>query len=96
MKTQTTVSFSEIFNFAEKAPFNISWNQCSDIFFREETLTYKGSDEINREELIEDLKYYEAHTESSCPPSEKEILAKKVLIAFMDSHKLEEMLVLND
>jgi hypothetical protein len=96
MKTQTTVDFSEIFHFAEKAPFNVSWNQCNDIFFREEFLTYKGSDEINKKELVEELKYDKTDTESRYLPSEKYILAIKVLIAFMEAHKLEEMLVLND
>lgn len=96
MKTQTTVNFSEIFFFAEKEPFNLSWNTCNDIFFREEFLSYKSSDEINKEELVEELNYDEVDTESKYLPSDKHILATKVLIAFMEAHNLEEMLVLND
>lgn len=87
MRKQTTVGSSEIFNFAKEAPFNLAWNDCNDIFFREEILTYKGTNELDRGQLKYDLKY---------PSSEKEILAKKILIAFMEFHKLRKMLVLND
>jgi hypothetical protein len=96
LKKQTTVNFSDIFDFAEKEPFNMSWNTCNDAFFREGILTYKGSNTIylqdEEQQIIDDNdpKYAEYKW------SEDLLKAHQALVAFMKKHKLKEMLVLND
>lgn len=88
-KNVTTVDFHEIFHFAKKAPFNISWNECNDLFFNG-PLTYKGYNEIRLQDLEGDLAVMDPIEESDT------IKTLNVLIAFMKKHDRSEILVLND
>ena len=94
-KTQTTVNFDEIFNFAAKKPFNVHWNTANDLFFND-LLTYKSQNTIYLEDTEHDLDYNERHPEAKYKYTEDQILARRIIVAFMKEHKLKEMLVLND
>lgn len=94
-KQQTTVNFADIFHFAEKAPFKVHWNTCNDIFFND-LLKYKGYDNIYLSDLKHDLEYNDEHPESKYLYTDDQKLARRIMIVFMESKKLKEMLVLND
>ncbi len=42
----TKTNFSEIFDYAEKK-FGINWNECNDLFFNSETLSYGSYNEFD-------------------------------------------------
>lgn len=79
-------SFSDVFHFAEKV-FKVSWNDCCDLFHREQILNYKGYNFLELEEV-------EAGIEYSEQPKHKK--AHEILTAFMKTHALDKILVLGD
>lgn len=93
IKVQTTVGFADIFRFAEKE-HGVDWNRANDMFFSSEMLRYKGYNTIEIDEIkysLESEDFYGAEDEK-----EEYFLGLKVLVNFMETHKLEKMLVLND
>lgn len=92
MKKQTTVSFADIFRYAEK--FGVTWNQANNIFFTSEILTYKGYNEIYKDWFIEHISDPNINSFEECQNDDDEALW--IIRSFMQEHKLKEMLVLND
>lgn len=95
IKTQTTVSFADIFHWAGESPRNVRWNHCCDIFHCTELLKYRGQTEIYRDEWAEELndpKFWEDRPNLNADYRE----AYTLIVAFMDEHKLDHMLVLGD
>jgi len=58
-------SFSELFHFAEKE-YGISWNECNNLFFSQEHLTYQRINNVNISELLDgiDLAEYDPDYEN--------------------------------
>ncbi len=89
MRKQNTVSFADIFHYAEKY-HDMHWNKCSDVFFRD-LFSYKGHREIYLEEME-----YELSEEADLSLSEDDKTARKVIIDFMKEKNVKKMLVLGD
>jgi hypothetical protein len=96
-RKQIIVGFDEIFNYAEKE-FGVSWNRCCDIFHKGAILcTDEGKNTtLDIGEIEHSLEWDKEHPETKYPLSEDTKLGYKILIDFMNKHKLEEMYVNND
>ena len=97
-KKRITVDFDEIFHYAKEG-FDVQWNKCCDIFHgSSEILTSPESKNktIYKQDTEANLKWNEENPESKYLNTEDDELAYKILISFMEKHKLEEMYVIND
>ena len=87
IEKKNTVSFSDIFDFAEKE-FKVSWNEANDLFFHT-ILTYKSTNEFYvHKGQIEDFNHW--------PDGSKQKRALEIMQAFMVENKVNSLLVLND
>ncbi len=94
MKSEKTVNFSEIFEFAEKE-FQIGWNQANDLFFND-VLIYKGFNRFYLGDLQGEVECIQEEEIKNDKYLNKKVKPYQILIAFMKEHNLKEMLVLND
>lgn len=90
IRKRNVVDFPDIFHYA-KEKFGVSWNEANDIFFRQEVLRYKGSNDLELWEMDEhDL------PEEYDPTDTKPGRAWFILRQFMLDNKLKKLLVIND
>lgn len=90
----TVTDFSEIFEFAGKAPYNVHWYRCCDIFHSNLIVNDEGK---NTTLYLNDLKDWIEHFKEKGEEKYKDqILAREILVDFMKHHKLEEMFVENN
>ena len=111
IKRTNTVGFVEVFRFAEKK-YGISWNDCCELFHRNEVLTYKGIDEFDPEwlsELIDpecemddecnydSMKVFKSITDEDVE-SEKDAYRKAylIIIRFMQENNVSKLSIRND
>lgn len=91
----TITDFSEIFEFAGKAPYDLHWNRCCDIFHRNHVIVNEEGKHITL--YLDDLKdWIEYFKEKGEEKYKDQILAREILVDFMKQHNLEEMFVQNN
>lgn len=94
MKSEKTVNFSEIFEFAEKE-FQVDWNQANDLFFNN-VLEYKSFNRFYLGDLEGEVECIQEEEIKNDKYLNKKVKPYQILIAFMKEHNLKEMLVLNN
>lgn len=94
MKTEKTVTFSEIFEFAGKE-FQVDWNQANDLFFNN-VLEYKSFNRFYLGDLEGEVECIQEEEIKNDKYLNKKVKPYQILIAFMKEHNLKEMLVLNN
>ena len=88
IEQRNTVTFDEVFHFAEKTR-GVLWNKCNDLFFRSEILKYGGYTNFDIEEVRGDIEFADS-SESS-----KYKIVYEIILAFMVENKVDSLMILN-
>jgi hypothetical protein len=94
--SRVEVDFSDIFEFAERDPWGIGWNEANDVFFNN-TLDYKRYNDFYKGDLEYDLEERQKKEKGEESGYERDRrIGQEVILAFMKENNLDEIRVMND